>query len=56
MTPDRTVLWFALGLTAATALVFGLVPALQASKGDVHAVMKHNGATRRADAAGCGAH
>jgi putative ABC transport system permease protein len=46
-TPDRTVLWFALGLTATTALVFGLVPALQASKGDVHAVMKQDGADSR---------
>ena len=46
-TPDRTVLWFALGLTAMTALVFGLVPALQASRGDVHAVMKQDGAHAR---------
>jgi len=30
-TPDRTVWWFALGLTAATALAFGLVPALRAA-------------------------
>ena len=32
--PDLTVLWFALGLTAITALGFGLVPALQASTDD----------------------
>ena len=47
VTPDRTVLWFALGLTAATAIVFGLVPALQASKGDVQAMMKHSGANAK---------
>ncbi len=41
-TPDRTVFWFALGLTAMTALAFGLVPALQASTGDVHAAMKQD--------------
>jgi predicted permease len=41
--PDRTVLWFALGLTAMTALVFGLVPALQASKSDLHVVMRRDG-------------
>jgi putative ABC transport system permease protein len=46
-TPNHTVLWFALGLTAVTALVFGLVPALQASKSDVHAVMKQDGADAR---------
>jgi predicted permease len=46
-TPDRTVLWFALGLTAATALAFGLIPALQASKSNVHAVMKQDGAGAR---------
>ena len=38
--PNLTVLWFALGLTATTALVFGLVPALQASKPDVQTVFK----------------
>jgi putative ABC transport system permease protein len=43
-TPDLTVLWFALGLAATTALLFGLAPALQASKSDTHAVMKQDGA------------
>ena len=45
--PDRSVLWFALGLTAITALVFGLAPALQASASDVHAVMKQDDAGAR---------
>jgi putative ABC transport system permease protein len=44
-TPNATVLWFALGLTVATAFVFGLVPALQASKQDVQTVMKQEGAS-----------
>jgi predicted permease len=43
-TLDLTVLWFALGLTTLTALVFGLVPALQASRGDVHGAMKQDSA------------
>ncbi len=41
-TPDRNVLWFGLGLTALTTLVFGLMPALQASAGSVHAATKHD--------------
>ena len=41
--PNVTVLWFALGLTAITALSFGLVPALQASKPDVYSAMKRDG-------------
>jgi predicted permease len=45
--PDRTVVWFALGLTATTALAFGLVPALQASRCDVHTEMKQDGADSR---------
>jgi predicted permease len=40
--PDRTVLWFALGLSGLTTLVFGMVPALQASAGDVHAATKYD--------------
>jgi predicted permease len=40
--PDRTVLWFALALTATTALAFGLVPALQASRTNVHVEMKQD--------------
>jgi predicted permease len=43
-TIDRTVLLFAFGLTTMTALLFGLVPALQASRGDVHAAMKQDSA------------
>ena len=42
--PDTTVLWFALALTAITAVAFGLVPALQASKPDLQSVMKQEGA------------
>ena len=42
--PSLTVLWFALGLTVATVLVFGLVPALQASKQDVQVALKRDGA------------
>jgi predicted permease len=45
--PDATVLWFALGLTVTTALAFGLVPALQASKCDVHTAMKQDGINAR---------
>lgn len=40
--PDLDVLWVALGLTVTTALVFGLAPALQTSRIDVHAVMKRD--------------
>jgi predicted permease len=41
-TPDPLVLWFALGLTALTALVFGIIPALQASAADHHVIMKQD--------------
>jgi predicted permease len=42
--PNLTVLWFGLGLTVLTALVFGMAPALQASKQDVQTVLKQDGA------------
>jgi predicted permease len=42
--PNLTVLWFGLGLTVTTALVFGMVPALQASRQDVQTVLKQDGA------------
>jgi predicted permease len=41
--PNMTVLWFALGLTFTTALLFGMVPALQASKQDVQTALKQDG-------------
>ena len=42
--PNVTVLWYGLGLTIVTALVFGLAPALQASRQDVQTVLKQDGA------------
>jgi predicted permease len=41
--PNMTVLWFALALTLTTALLFGMVPALQASKQDVQTALKQDG-------------
>jgi putative ABC transport system permease protein len=40
--PDATAIRFALALTAVTTVVFGLAPALQASRPDVHGVMKQD--------------
>jgi putative ABC transport system permease protein len=40
---DATVLWFALGLTAITGLLFGLVPAWRTAKVDLHSVLKQGG-------------
>jgi putative ABC transport system permease protein len=50
--PSLMVFWFALALIAMTALVCGLVPALQASKPDLHAVMKEDGAQSKGRALG----
>jgi predicted permease len=44
--PDGRVLAYAFGLTLATGLLFGLVPALRASKRDLHTAMKGAGAVR----------
>jgi predicted permease len=41
-TPDALVLGFALALTLATGLLFGLAPAAHASKPDLQAAMKHD--------------
>ncbi|HYO99657.1 MAG TPA: FtsX-like permease family protein, partial [Pyrinomonadaceae bacterium] len=42
---DRTVLGFTLGATAVTGLLFGLAPALQASKPDLNETLKDGGRT-----------
>jgi predicted permease len=40
LSPDGSVLLFAAGLAVATGLLFGLLPALQASRGDIQSVLK----------------
>ena len=50
--PDLTVLCFALGLIVITALVCGIVPAIQASRPDLHAAMKQEGADGDGQSAG----
>jgi predicted permease len=43
LTPDRTVLLFALTVTMVTGVVFGLVPALKASRPDLVSALKDGG-------------
>jgi putative ABC transport system permease protein len=40
---DATVLWFALGLTIVTGLLFGIAPAWRTAKVDLNVVLKHGG-------------
>ena len=42
---DRTVLFFSLGLTALTALVFGILPAIQSARTDVQQALQEGGRT-----------
>ncbi len=42
-TPNLTVLFFALGVTVTTALVFGMMPAVQASRPNVQTALKQDG-------------
>ena len=42
--PDLRVLWFALALTAATGIFFGLAPALQATRADLQTILKQDSA------------
>ena len=44
VSPDLRVLSFAVALTVGTGILFGLAPALQVSKPDLHAVMKQDSA------------
>jgi putative ABC transport system permease protein len=44
--PDGRVLVYALALTLATGVLFGLLPALRASKRDLHTAMKGTGTAR----------
>lgn len=47
---DWAVLAFATGVSLATALLFGLVPAIQAARGEVHPVLRESGRTSTPDA------
>src|SRR5690606_18864732 len=44
LSPDVRVLAFAMTLTLATGVLFGLLPALQVSKPDLHVIMKQGAA------------
>lgn len=44
VSPDQRVVWYALGMTFLTAMVFGCIPALQASRPDLLSNLKQDGA------------
>jgi macrolide transport system ATP-binding/permease protein len=46
--PNLTALWFALAITVATAMLCGIVPALRASRPELHGVIKQDGAQVKA--------
>jgi predicted permease len=46
--PNLTALWFGLAITVATAMLCGVVPALRASKQELHGVMKQDSAQTKA--------
>jgi predicted permease len=50
--PSLNVLWFALGMSLGTALLFGMIPALQASKQELQAALKQQGGRPRRGASG----
>ena len=47
LSPDFRVLWYALALTLATGILFGLAPALHVSRQDVNTVVKQNAGSDR---------
>jgi len=44
VTPDRQVLWFTIAVSVATAILFGVLPVLAASRVDLSTTMKDSGA------------
>jgi predicted permease len=46
--PNPMALWFGLGITVATAMLCGVVPALRACKQELHGVMKQDSAQMKA--------
>lgn len=50
--PNLTALWFGLAITVATAMLCGIVPALRASRQELHAAMKQDSAQMKAHPGG----
>jgi putative ABC transport system permease protein len=52
VTINTQALWFTLGLSILTGILFGLAPALQSSNPDLHSALKHSGLQATASARG----
>jgi predicted permease len=50
--PNPTALWFGLAITAATAMLCGIVPAIKASRQELHGAMKRDSAQMKAGPGG----
>ncbi len=54
LAPDSRVAWFTAGLTLLTGILFGLIPALQATRGELALALKSDSAAAAGDGGGWG--